>query len=136
MSTFSFSEIDSLAQLLTQNTEKPDIPKQGADYQSSYSSGTTSGYSGVGCSQNHSVVSPGDIGSSKTQPTLADSATSRIRQKKYDKYNIWTDEEVDNEVYFEPPDDRVEPQFVIVSYYSFHTSFVVPLLSLHFYYLS
>ena len=117
MTTFSPSELESLATLLAQSEEPKDVPQQDASYSSAPN--PNAGFSGTGSAQNLSVVSPGDIGLKTTKSPLADSATSRIRKKKYNKYVIWTDEEIDNEVYFEPPDDRSEPLFCIISFYIF-----------------
>ena len=117
MATFSPSELDSLATLLSQTEEPKDVPQQAATY--SAAPNPNAGFSGTGSAQNVSVISPGDIGSKTSKPPLADSATSRIKKKKYNKYVIWTDEEIANEVYFEPPDDRSEPLFSSSSFLTF-----------------
>lgn len=116
MSTFSFEEIHNLEKLLQMPEEPDDKPRQGADYKPSTEYNTAVSSKGSSASN---IVTPGDIGSKNKKSTITESASTRVRKKKYDKYVIWTDEEVDNEEYFEPPDDRTEPQFISLFLY-FH----------------
>lgn len=128
MSTFSFEEIHNLEKLLQMPEEPDDKPRQGADYKPATEYNTAVSSKGSSASN---IVTPGDIGSKNKKSTITESASTRVRKKKYDKYVIWTDEEVDNEEYFEPPDDRTEPQFIYFYIY-FYKSYIINIYNYYY----
>ncbi|KAK2954680.1 putative PIH1D3 like protein [Blattamonas nauphoetae] len=93
---FTAQEIDSLSNLLLSQADEQEKKQQEA----------------VGLSH---ASNPGNIGApSQSRPVGSKPPQFAKKPKPPSKYQIWTEEELDKQPYFEPIDERIEPQYDIL----------------------